>query len=41
MSASHVMKTYAPQPIAFARGEGAWLWDTEGRRYLTRWPASR
>jgi acetylornithine aminotransferase len=28
------MKTYAPQPVAFARGEGAWLWDTEGRRYL-------
>lgn len=34
MSVSHVMKTYAPQPVAFARGEGAWLWDTEGRRYL-------
>jgi acetylornithine/N-succinyldiaminopimelate aminotransferase len=28
------MQTYAPQPIAFARGEGAWLWDTEGRKYL-------
>jgi acetylornithine aminotransferase len=28
------MKTYSPQPVAFARGEGAWLWDTEGRRYL-------
>ena len=34
MSASHLMQTYAPQPVAFARGEGAWLWDTEGRRYL-------
>jgi len=34
MSASHLMHTYAPQPVAFARGEGAWLWDTEGRRYL-------
>jgi len=34
MSASHLMQTYAPQPIAFARGEGAWLWDTEGKRYL-------
>ena len=31
---SHLMQTYAPQPVAFARGEGAWLWDTEGRRYL-------
>ena len=34
MSASHLMQTYAPQPVAFARGEGAWLWDAEGRRYL-------
>ena len=34
MSASHLMHTYSPQPIAFARGEGAWLWDTEGRKYL-------
>jgi acetylornithine/N-succinyldiaminopimelate aminotransferase len=34
MSASHLMQTYAPQPVAFARGEGAWLWDTEGRKYL-------
>jgi acetylornithine/N-succinyldiaminopimelate aminotransferase len=34
MSASHLMQTYSPQPIAFARGEGAWLWDTEGRKYL-------
>jgi acetylornithine/N-succinyldiaminopimelate aminotransferase len=34
MTASHLMQTYAPQPIAFARGEGAWLWDTEGKRYL-------
>jgi acetylornithine aminotransferase len=34
MAAAHLMKTYSPQPVAFARGEGAWLWDTEGRRYL-------
>ena len=34
MSASHLMATYAPQPVAFARGEGAYLWDTEGKRYL-------
>ncbi|MDD5299117.1 MAG: acetylornithine transaminase [Gallionella sp.] len=31
---SHVMNTYARLPIAFAHGEGAWLWDTEGKRYL-------
>ncbi len=34
MSAAHLMQTYAPQPVAFARGEGAWLWDTQGKRYL-------
>jgi acetylornithine/N-succinyldiaminopimelate aminotransferase len=34
MSAAHLMQTYSPQPVAFARGEGAWLWDTEGRKYL-------
>jgi acetylornithine aminotransferase len=34
MSASHLMQTYAPNPVAFARGEGAWLWDTNGRKYL-------
>jgi acetylornithine aminotransferase len=31
---SHLMHTYAPQSVAFARGEGAWLWDTEGNKYL-------
>lgn len=34
MTAAHLMKTYSPQPVAFARGEGAWLWDTEGKKYL-------
>ena len=34
MTASHLMHTYSPQDVAFARGEGAWLWDTEGRKYL-------
>jgi len=28
------MATYKRLPIAFTKGEGAWLWDTEGRRYL-------
>ena len=31
---SDLMQTYAPQPGAFARGDGVWLWDTEGKRYL-------
>jgi acetylornithine/N-succinyldiaminopimelate aminotransferase len=34
MPTSHLMQTYAPQPVAFARGEGAWLWDVDGKRYL-------
>jgi acetylornithine aminotransferase len=34
MSANYLMTTYAPQGVAFARGEGAWLWDTAGKRYL-------
>ncbi len=31
---THLMNTYAPLPVAFVRGEGAWLWDEEGKRYL-------
>lgn len=31
---SHVMNTYARQPVAFVRGEGVWLWDESGKRYL-------
>jgi len=31
---SPVMPTYATQPVAFERGQGAWLYDFEGRRYL-------
>jgi acetylornithine aminotransferase len=30
----HVMATYGRHAIAFSRGEGAWLWDLEGKRYL-------
>src|SRR3982075_3275035 len=31
---SHVMNTYARLPVAFVRGEGVWLWDESGRKYL-------
>jgi acetylornithine aminotransferase len=31
---SHVMNTYARQPVAFVRGEGVWLWDENGKKYL-------
>jgi acetylornithine aminotransferase len=32
--AAHLMNTYARLPVAFARGEGVWLWDTAGKQYL-------
>jgi predicted acetylornithine/succinylornithine family transaminase len=28
------MSTYAPAKVTFVRGEGSYLWDDEGRRYL-------
>lgn len=31
---THIMPTYARQAITFDRGEGAWLWDMAGKRYL-------
>ncbi len=31
---AHLMQNYAPLPVTFAKGEGAWLWDKEGRKYL-------
>ncbi|WP_414674889.1 aspartate aminotransferase family protein [Limnobacter sp.] len=30
----HLMKTYSRQPIAFTHGQGAWLWSTDGKKYL-------
>ncbi len=29
-----LMTTYKRLPVTFAKGEGAWLWDTGGKRYL-------
>ncbi len=29
-----LQNTYKRLPVAFERGEGVWLWDTEGKRYL-------
>jgi acetylornithine/N-succinyldiaminopimelate aminotransferase len=28
------MNTYHRLPVVFSRGEGAWLWDVQGRKYL-------
>lgn len=30
----HLMNTYQQLAVAFERGEGAWLWDTAGNKYL-------
>ena len=30
----HLMNTYMRQPITFTKGEGVWLWDTNGEKYL-------
>ncbi len=29
-----IMPTYARLPVSFERGEGSWLWDSEGERYF-------
>ncbi len=29
-----LMTTYNPLDVSFERGEGAWLWDTNGKKYL-------
>ncbi len=31
---SHLMNTYTRQDVTFTHGEGAWLWDVNGKRYL-------
>ena len=30
----HVMNTYGRLPVALSHGQGCWVWDTRGRRYL-------
>ena len=34
LDADNVMQTYGRLPVAFVRGEGSYLWDSEGNRYL-------
>ncbi len=34
MQSEHLMNTYGRQPVTFAKGEGVWLTDTAGDRYL-------
>ena len=28
------VSTFYEEPVHFVRGEGVWLWDSEGRKYL-------
>ncbi len=30
----HLMQNYAPLPVTFEKGEGVWLWDKTGNKYL-------
>lgn len=30
----HLMNTYSRQPVTFAKGEGVWLWNDKGEKYL-------
>ena len=34
MSATGLMTTYKPMDITFEKGEGVWLYDTQGNKYL-------
>ena len=34
LDGEHVMQTYGRVPVAFVRGEGSRLWDSEGNEYL-------
>ena len=34
MPTNYQMPVFAPLPVAFAHGAGAWLTDTQGRKYL-------
>nr|VFJ47831.1 MAG: acetylornithine aminotransferase apoenzyme [Candidatus Kentron sp. DK] len=33
-SNTSLLQTYARLPVAFTHGEGPWLWDTDGKKYL-------
>ena len=33
-AAAVLMDTYRRRPVVFVRGEGSWLWDEDGNRYL-------
>jgi len=34
LTSTYLMNTYTRQPVTFVKGEGVWLWDDEGKKYL-------
>ena len=34
MTSKYIINTYGERPISIVRGEGAYVWDAEGKRYL-------
>ena len=34
MTMKNLMNTYSRLPVTFAKGEGVWLWDDQGKKYL-------
>ncbi|MBD3184167.1 acetylornithine/succinylornithine family transaminase [Candidatus Poribacteria bacterium] len=34
MASKYIVNTYGERPISLARGEGAYVWDAEGKKYL-------
>lgn len=34
LESRYLARNYNPLPVVLARGEGVWVWDTEGKKYL-------
>ena len=34
MTSDALMNNYGPRALTLTRGQGAWVWDDQGRRYL-------
>ena len=34
MATQYIMNTYGDRQLAFIKGEGAYVWDAEGKKYL-------
>ncbi len=34
MEQDHLLHNYGPRDLTFAKGQGSWVWDAEGNKYL-------